>query len=164
MMKRKMVALKRSGSQLMGALAFTVILLWACEALAHGTGYTRHDSAETVSFSFYYASGEPMAYCAVSVFSPDNAELEFQNGRTDQRGGFAFLPNQTGAWKVHVKDGRGHAVQAEVPVADVPQGAMTMEGSGRIPPWIGVLLGLSLLGNAFLAHRQRRGVGSKATA
>jgi len=132
--------------------------------LAHGTGFTRHDAADTVSFSFYYASGEPMSYCSVAVFSPDNADLEFQNGRTDQRGGFAFLPHQTGGWKVHVTDGRGHAVQAEVLVAGVPQGMMSMEGSGRVPPWIGVLVGLSLLGNVFLIHRQRKESGGKAPA
>lgn len=156
--------MKGPGFQFLGGLAFTVILLWSCEVFGHGTGVTRHDSADTVSFSFYYASGEPMAYCSVAVFSPGNADLEFQNGRTDQRGGFAFLPHQTGAWKVHVKDGRGHAVQAEVLVADVPQGATTMEGSGRTPPWMGILLGFSLLGNAFLIHRQQRGVGNKVTA
>jgi len=63
-----------------------------------------------------------------------------------------------------VTDGRGHAVQAEVLVADVPQGMMSMEGSGRVPPWIGVLVGLSLLGNVFLIHRQRKESGGKAPA
>jgi len=150
--------LKRLVFRVMACLACTVILLGACEAFGHGTGFTRHEVADAVSFSFYYATGEPMAYCSVAVYSPGNADLEFQNGRTDQRGGFAFIPHQKGPWKVFVTDGRGHAVRTEVIVGHDLQEPANMEGTHRIPPLMGALFGFSLLGNVFLVHRQRRGL------
>ncbi|WP_300672582.1 hypothetical protein [Desulfoluna sp.] len=125
--------------------------------MAHGTGFTRHEVSDAVSLSFYYATGDPLAYCSVAVFSPENAELEFQNGRTDQRGGFAFIPNHTGTWRVFVTDGRGHAVRAEVAVETALQETAVLEGTHRIPPLMGALFGFSLLGNVFLVHRQKRG-------
>lgn len=140
-----------------GALALALTLVCAVGAFAHGTGFTRYDSPDVVALSFFYATGEPMAYGAVKVFAPGGGEVEFQNARTDRRGGFAFLPDQPGPWTVHVTDGRGHAVNAEVTVGGVSQEKTVLEGTRRIPPLMGALFGVSLLGNAFLVHRQRKG-------
>jgi hypothetical protein len=55
-----------------------------------------------------YSDQTPMAYSEVKVFSPENAELEYQNSRTDANGWFAFVPNVTGEWSFATNDGMGH--------------------------------------------------------
>lgn len=134
---------------------FLVILVGPLEAMAHGTGFTQHDAGNAVSFSFYYATGEPLAYCAVRVDAPGGGDLEFQNGRTDQRGGFAFIPNGPGTWKIFVKDGRGHAVRAEALVEEGAE-AVVLASTHRMPMVMAVVFGFSLLGNLFFMFRQRR--------
>ncbi len=133
---------------------FLVILTGPLSAMAHGTGFTRLEAGHAVSFSFYYATGEPMAYCAVRVDAPGGGDLEFQNGRTDQRGGFAFIPHGTGTWNVFVSDGRGHAVRTEALVEEGAE-AVVLASTHRMPTLMAVLFGFSLLGNLFFTFRQR---------
>lgn len=125
-------------------------------ALSHGTGYRMLTEEETVQAEFYYSGGEPMAYAEILVFGPDDDAVEFQNGRTDRMGRFAFLPDRPGEWRMIVKDGRGHAVRATVAVSDeqpgeTPAGTQAPERSA--PGVREILLGLSLIANLFLGLR-----------
>jgi nickel transport protein len=138
--------------RVMPALAVLLALLAPAVGHGHGAGYQVVTDGTAVSLVFHYAGGQPMAYAAVRVFGPGDAEVEFQNGRTDRQGGFSFRPDRAGDWRIEVQDGRGHAVQATVPAA-----APDPTGSALVPPpreprnWQNATLGLSLIGNVFLA-------------
>ena len=55
-----------------------------------------------------------MSYAQTMIFSPQDQKTEYQNGRTDRKGRFAFYPDIVGKWRIEVSDGMGHKVQAEV--------------------------------------------------
>lgn len=97
-----------------------------------------------------------MAFAEIFVFAPGEEQIEFQNGRTDGQGIFAFCPHQSGEWRMEVNDGRGHKVNALVDVRDVLKKENTSETmvavaihghGGDSPGWKEVVLGLSLLMN-----------------
>jgi nickel transport protein len=138
--------------RVMPALAVLLAFLAPAVGHGHGAGYQIVTDGTAVSLVFHYAGGQPMAYAAVRVFGPGDAEVEFQNGRTDRQGGFSFRPDRAGDWRIEVQDGRGHAVQATVSSA-APD---SMNSASVSPPpelrnWRNAALGLSLIGNVFLA-------------
>ena len=122
---------------------------------AHGVGYTIEAGRKTMVLNFQYSTGEPMAYAETLVFSPENSVVEYQNGRTDQSGNFAFAPNTGGKWRVSVSDGRGHKVTAELEVAgqDKPATAsepvadQSSQGPTAGPLWFRAAFGVSLIFN-----------------
>ena len=63
---------------------------------AHGTGYHVVEQNRTIVLECYYSDGSAMNYAETSVFSPENLEVEYQNGRTDSNGRFAFSPDSSG--------------------------------------------------------------------
>lgn len=85
-------------------------------AFAHGTDYRLINNDAVAIAEFVYSDQTPMRYAEILVFSPGNDKVEFQNGRTDQNGRFAFLAETPGDWHVKVNDGMGHAVHATVSV------------------------------------------------
>lgn len=119
------------------------------------------DNAQAVVFR--YSDGEPAAYAAVEIYSPDNAKVEYQGGRTDAAGVFAFVPNKSGTWTAVMTDGMGHKathavnvtlesvapMQATVPTPSSEQNTSTL---------VRAILGVSLLLNLFagLALYRRR--------
>jgi len=141
------------------AVVLSVQAWVAAAALAHGTTYDVLDSAATVAARFAYDDGEPMMYAEVLVFRPGNDQIEYQNGRTDQLGHFAFCPDTSGTWRVEVADGMGHKVSSRIRVDADLRGAVAVGGQGRGPSGVGlrVVTGLSLLANlALLALLLRR--------
>lgn len=84
-----------------------------------------------------------MSYAEIKIFSPDNKNIEHQNGRTDKNGCFAFLPDKVGEWKVMVNDGMGHGVVTEVKV----EKAMKIEKISykALPRWQGLITGISII-------------------
>lgn len=90
----------------------------------HGTDYRVLQKAKAVTAEFFYDDQEPMQYAEVLVFSPLDEKVEYQNGRTDRRGRFAFYPEASGTWKIEVRDGMGHMVRGVIDVApDVGENA-----------------------------------------
>lgn len=146
-------------------LLFAAVSVWIITippqgAFAHGTDY-RFVDKKAVVMEFFYSDKKPMQYSEVLIFSPENDTIEYQNGRTDQNGCFAFLPELTGEWRVQVSDGVGHAVSAAVAVnlentgsgradstGDIPQKQPAMLDG--VPKMIKVVFGISLLANIFL--------------
>jgi len=86
---------------------------------AHGTAYRVMDDATTITAEFYYQDKEPMRYAEVLVFSPLDQKVEYQNGRTDRYGRFAFCPEMAGTWRIEVNDGMGHMVRGNIEVGRV---------------------------------------------
>ncbi|NJL59968.1 MAG: DUF4198 domain-containing protein [Desulfobacteraceae bacterium] len=102
---------KRIFSLLIGLVC---ILFFPIIASAHGTGYRILENSRAIVVEFYYSGEEPMSYAQVLVFSPQDRKTEYQNGRTDRKGRFAFYPDIAGAWRIGVSDGLGHKVEAEI--------------------------------------------------
>ena len=162
------------------SLAFgALLLLGAAQAQAHAL-YAAHTWQGSVTLvQFAYAGGQVPTYAKVEVYSPADAKVEFQNGRTDAHGRFAFMPDTSGQWRIVMADNMGHRVEHAVDVSPAQgsaqvaaQGAAqgTAQGTARgvgpntdkpavtgVIPGVGefsvplrVLLGLSLLANMAL--------------
>ncbi|MDZ7833437.1 MAG: hypothetical protein U5L07_16960 [Desulfobacterales bacterium] len=141
-------------------LAFAMIWMTVLPegAAAHGTDYRVIEETPVIAAEFFYSDKKPMRYAEVLVFSPENDVVEYQNGRTDQNGRFAFYPEMPGNWLVKVNDGMGHAVRAEISVkpAETAGGTAEVPAEPKRQPTadasmiMKALLGLSLLLNLFL--------------
>lgn len=144
------------------AVVFAFAMIWMTalpEAVAaHGTGYRVIEEAPVIAAEFFYSDKEPMRYAEVLVFSPENSEVEYQNGRTDQNGRFVFYPEMPGKWRITVKDGMGHAVRAEIQVDSPASGSGAIKGladkntapAGTASKWLKIMFGLSVVLNLFL--------------
>ena len=161
----------------------------AAQAPAHAlyAADTRHDGVVLVQFA--YSGGEQPTYAKVEVYSPADAKVEFQNGRTDAQGRFAFMPDTPGQWRIIMADNMGHRVEHPVeyaveyaptqPPAHVngqaaeqvsgqtagqnapaPAAAVATPGVGSFSMPLRIALGLSLIANmALLAAVLRRRQG-----
>lgn len=126
---------------LLGVSSFAIETVFA-----HGVTASSITS-ETVAVHFEYAGGEPMSYAKVLVFAPKSkdGDAEFQNGRTDAKGNFAFVPNASGIWNISATD-MGHRAELNVTVTEggVVQASSTASGASQL---LRVILGISLILN-----------------
>ena len=154
----------------MKRISIFVFFIWVTalpyHASGHGTDYRLIENDAVVAAEFFYSDHTPMQYAEVLIFSPESDQVEFQNGRTDQDGRFAFLAETPGEWRIKVNDGMGHAVRATVPMnpadsesktAVEEPGKQKNEVSKKSSPLFGdttlgvrLFLGLSILLNIFL--------------
>lgn len=155
-------------------LAFWIFAVIQCccpdSAMAHGTGYRFLRDATTVTVEFFYSDGEPMCYAEVLVFGPQDQEVEYQNGRTDRQGRFAFYPEIPGAWRIETNDGMGHKAVGTVEVQDGTLGEAKLKNirtaDTRQPAmpsvFIKTIAGLSLILNLVLVFSMcKRGALSR---
>ena len=144
-----------------------LLLLGAAQAQAHAL-YAAHTWQGAVALvQFAYAGGSVPTYAKVEVYSPADAKVEFQNGRTDAQGRFAFMPDTPGQWRIIMADNMGHRVEHAVEHAvdtsagqvaaqvsaqnqGKPSAAVASPGVGGFAMPLRVLLGLSLLANMAL--------------
>jgi nickel transport protein len=148
--------------------ALLIILVTGATAEAHGTDYRLLDPESAVVVEFIYADNMPMSYAEVLVYSPENNRIEYQNGRTDINGRFAFYPEVSGQWGIQADDGTGHLQRVLIEI-DPGKADKTRMGSvsGRsdshghqqtLPRTWGIVLGISLIVNLFLGlHLAKRG-------
>ena len=156
----------------MAAIVLGALLsLVASQAQAHAL-YAAHTWQGAVALvQFAYSGGEQPTYAKVEVYSPADSKVEFQNGRTDAQGRFAFMPDAPGQWRIIMADNMGHRVEHAVDVSADPtaqQADVKNAGDAAATPGVGgfsiplrILLGLSLLANmaliaAALRRRQKR--------
>ncbi len=86
-------------------------------ALAHGvTGAMRIGNA--VQAEIRYDDGEPFSYSEVKVYGPGEGKTEYQNGRTDAKGVFAFVPDRKGTWRLVATDGMSHGKELSIDITD----------------------------------------------
>ena len=167
------------GFAVLGAL---LLILGASPAQAHAL-YAAHTWQGSVALvQFAYAGGEQPTYAKVEVYSPADSKVEFQNGRTDAQGRFAFMPDTPGQWRIIMADNMGHRVEhavdagaGQAPASGTAQAAGAAQNTGQdatrakvappvATPGVGsfsmplrIVLGLSLLANvALLAAVLRR--------
>lgn len=88
---------------------FVMLLLLRTEGKAHALEHRILDIQDQSAVEFYYSDGSPVSYAQVKIWSPEDSSIEFQNGRSDRNGRFAFIPNSDGLWRIMIKDGMGHA-------------------------------------------------------
>ena len=149
---------------------FSLFLLCACLVMtnarlasAHALRAAEIPQGQAVVMQFAYSTGEVPAYANVEVYCPADTGMEFQNGRTDAQGRFAFVPNAPGQWRVIMADNMGHRVVHETTVAENGGAAPTADAAadawGRFATPLRALLGVSLLlnlGTMSVLWRQRR--------
>lgn len=146
---------------------FFLFTAFSGSVFAHGTDYRIINGADTVTVECVFTDGEPMQYAEVVLYSPENTTMEYQNGRTDKQGIFAFYPQSSGIWRMEVSDGMGHAIQAEIDV--IPQndtdagGYKTIaeqqhgnESSGLFKAVLGISLIINIFWGISLGKRKRR--------
>lgn len=97
-------------------LAALTVLALPTSALGHSveTNYVFNDQLELQSL---FSTGEPLQGATVQVFSPENPEQPWLEGKTDAEGRFAFEPDTQipGNWEVMIRD-QGHGDILTVPV------------------------------------------------
>ncbi|MCP4117579.1 MAG: DUF4198 domain-containing protein [Desulfobacteraceae bacterium] len=131
----------------------SVALILPGVALAHGTGYRVLQQDKAVTLECYYSDGTAMAYAETYIYSPEDAELEHQNGRTDKNGRIAFFPDTPGTWLVEVSDGMGHKIQGRVQVQpeqtqeSAPKTATRDQNPKALSKPLSAVLGISLIFN-----------------
>lgn len=119
-----------------------LVLLLAGGAQAHDLAVVTRVSGEAVLVTAEFGGTEAAAFCQVAVFSPAKADAEFQTGRTDARGRFAFVPDAPGKWRVIVDDEMGHRQEATM---EWRQAGGAESGGAAQPAWQKALTGASLL-------------------
>ena len=82
---------------------------------AHGVTRTVKEGKAMI-LTALYDTGEPISYALVKIYSPGKLNIEYQNGRTDAQGSFAFQPSSAGDWLVRLDDGMGHGFEEHVRV------------------------------------------------
>jgi nickel transport protein len=100
---------------------------------------------ETVVVSAEFDDGEPASYAQVKVYSPEGGEVEYQNGRTDRKGCFAFVPDRPGEWRIAIDAGMGHRITTAFVVNEVSEPPKKRDSVGPWPKWQGIVTGLSLI-------------------
>lgn len=137
-------------------LFFLLVLLfpWA-DARAHSLGYRVLDTREQATVEFYYSDGNPVSYAQITVWSPQEEAVEFQNGRTDKNGRISFLPDAPGVWRVDLNDGLGHATSVAYERVQSREQADLMENEGKNTSQtsFSLILGLSLIFNLAFVTR-----------
>jgi nickel transport protein len=92
-----------------------------------------------------YAGSEPVAYAEVLVFGPGQQATEYQNGRTDARGVFSFVPDREGEWRFVVDDGMGHRVERPITVSADAAGGVHGTAHGPMSMGLKLITGLAII-------------------
>ena len=109
-----------------------IALLLAPLLLAHDIELAVRLTAPSVVTRAAYAGRDPVSFAEVAVHKPDS-ESEYQTGRTDLNGYFAFVPDGPGLWQIIVDDELGHRTEKTV---EVPS---PFESSGEAVKGLSVL-------------------------
>lgn len=92
-------------SSLAALLISATALLSAQSAIAHSvqTDYLLSPESE-LSLDVTYSTGDPVSETMVKVYSPDNPDEPWMEGKTDENGQFKFLPDngKEGEWTVKI--------------------------------------------------------------
>ena len=109
-------------------LAALLVLGWfSADAQAHALLAKELASGDARVVAFSYSTGDVAAYAEAKLYGPDSADVEFQNGRTDAQGRFAFLPDKPGTWTIVVADNMGHKVSHPMTITLSDEGTVERE-------------------------------------
>jgi nickel transport protein len=141
----------------LSAVAAAALLMAPGVALGHEVLHeVRRGNATSVRA--YFADGESLAYRAYEVFSPADAKIPWQKGRTDRAGWLAFVPDVPGQWHVKVIDDSGHGldllVDAAAPADASPSGAVAT-AAFVLRPVVGIGVIAAVFAALLLAYRRK---------
>jgi nickel transport protein len=136
---------------------YTFLFCYPDFTSAHGTGHRLITDSAALTVEFFYSDNEPMSYAEVFLFGPHDLKVEYQNGRTDQKGRFSFYPSVPGAWRIEAADGMGHKevgiIEVQKEIGDEPKiKNVPMDAGKSATPsvFLKAITGLSLILNIFL--------------
>jgi nickel transport protein len=135
------------------------LALWLLPALAQAHEVLHSiERGKAVAVKAYFADGEVLAYTEYQVFSPADAKIPFQKGRTDRAGYLAFVPDSPGKWRVVVTDATGHGLNVEVEAAGTAPAAGTPMAAWAFAarPVVGALVIAALFAVLVLVYRRRK--------
>lgn len=136
------------------AVILLALALASTDTSAHGAGGMVSPSTASV-VEFRYATGEPMAFAAISIAAPSGQA--YQIGRADGGGRFAFVPDAPGTWTISALDDEKHEASISL---DVGPDKTARRSYQRV--YDAVLL-VSLLGNLVAGlHFARAHLASRA--
>jgi nickel transport protein len=140
----------------MGALCLLPSLAQAHEVLS------TVERGRAIAVKAFFADGEVMAYTEYQVFSPADAKIPYQKGRTDRSGYLAFVPDAPGNWHVRVADNTGHGLELDVSVPAAGQEQARPAPAPGIASWafvvrplLGVLIIAVLFGTLVVLYRRK---------
>jgi nickel transport protein len=115
------------------------------------------ERGKAIAVKAYFADGETLAYSEYQVFSPVDARIPYQKGRTDRAGYLAFVPNAPGKWRVKIADSTGHGLDLEVDGADsIPSKNSTIASWAFVArPVLGVVLVAVIFGALVFLYRKK---------
>jgi nickel transport protein len=120
------------------------------------------DRNRAVAVKAYFGNGEVLAYAQYEVYSPADAKIPHQKGRTDRSGWVSFVPDVAGKWRVKVVDDTGHGLDLEVDAAPAST-AITAPSTAApdsttafvLRPLVGVAVIAALFGVLFAIYRRK---------
>jgi nickel transport protein len=147
-------------------LATLAVLASSTPALGHAveTRYVFDDKLELQSL---FSNGEPFQDATVQIFSPDNPEEPWLEGKTDAEGKFSFAPDTQlpGNWEVMIKE-KGHGDILTVPVDEqgVDVTLISREMNVHMHYMVGPLslIGMVVAGGTVALRRRLRSLNSDA--
>jgi len=144
-------------------LLATATLLSPLAAAAHEVLHSV-EQGRAVAVKTYFADGEVLVYTQYEVFSPADAKIPYQKGRTDRNGYLAFVPDAKGPWRVKVVDSTGHGLDIQVDAGDASVSAAGGSAGSRVVSSASFVLrplvGLAAIGAVFgvlVVLRRRKG-------
>ena len=149
-----------SSGSVLPTLTFLMLMAVSAGALRSHEVRFELEGRRGITLRFLTSDGSPFAHRSVAVYSPTGKE-QYQTGRTDAAGRFAFVPDRKGDWRVRVSSHQGHGTEALV-VVEQDQVARVrprslFDESPRVAAGLGMLLGI--IGVAALLFSRRRPVG-----
>ncbi len=137
------------------------LLVAATPAAAHEVLHAV-ERGRAIALHAYFPDGQALAYCEYQVFSPADARLPYQKGRTDRNGWLAFVPDIAGKWRVKIVDATGHGLDTDIdadPAASVA-GASTSGGALTtaafvLRPLVGIAGIAGVFGLLFVVYRRK---------
>ncbi len=146
------------------ALVLATALVATSPAAAHEV---LHDveRGHAVAVKAYFPDGEVLAYSAYEVYSPADAKIPWQKGRTDRAGWLAFRPDVPGGWRVKVIDASGHGLDITLPVdaglgygAEAPPPSTGLASAAFVlRPLVGVAVIAAIFAGLYRAYRRKGG-------
>jgi nickel transport protein len=147
-------------------------------AYLHGITVRLAPEGRTVVATCHYEGGTPVAGANVTLFAP-GVDAPYLAGSTDPAGFYAFVPSNSGEWRIVVDDGMGHRREARIEVVgdlgvaldhEHPEASSAVaasgdhahshEAEGSDRPWklatgLSVIVGLTGFSYGFTARRTR---------
>ena len=124
----------------MRSVAYLLLLSLALGVQAHGVDHILLTPGHGVQFS--YDNGDPLAFADIEIYSPADADLEYQIGMTDAVGAFMFRPDTTGPWTIKVSDGLGHGKVVTLEIGGLEDTALS---TADLPRWKKIMAGLGYI-------------------